>query len=107
MGKGKVFARWLFFYSTGGATNDCATRLRLELPPPDTKLSHLRESIAEYTQLPVHSFKTVHAGAVMKDDNAPSMSSFRSVSLYLRTDRERGDCLEVIILHRPIYVLPP
>ncbi|OBZ68051.1 hypothetical protein A0H81_11850 [Grifola frondosa] len=46
-------------------------RLHFSLPPSDTKLSVIRQEIAEYTQLPEHSFKLIHAGAVMKDDNAP------------------------------------
>ncbi|KAI0633443.1 hypothetical protein C8Q77DRAFT_1115016 [Trametes polyzona] len=46
-------------------------RLRFDLPPPDSKLGQLRHEIAQYTQLPEHSFKLIHAGAVMKDDNAP------------------------------------
>jgi len=32
----------------------------------------IRRAIAEYTHLPEHSFKIIHAGAVMWDDNAPS-----------------------------------
>ncbi|KAI0688041.1 hypothetical protein BC835DRAFT_339010 [Cytidiella melzeri] len=46
-------------------------RLTFPLPPPDTKLGAIRQVLADYTQLPVRSFKLVHAGAVMKDDNAP------------------------------------
>ncbi|KAH9855153.1 hypothetical protein C2E23DRAFT_774100 [Lenzites betulinus] len=46
-------------------------RLHFALPPPSSKLGQLRHEIAEYTQLPEHSFKLVHAGAVMKDNNAP------------------------------------
>ncbi|KDQ57806.1 hypothetical protein JAAARDRAFT_35495 [Jaapia argillacea MUCL 33604] len=46
-------------------------RLHFDLPPPETKLSVIRHMVAEYTQLPEHSFKLVHGGAVMKDDNAP------------------------------------
>ena len=47
-------------------------RLHFSLPPPNAKLGELRHEIAEYTQLPGQSFKLIHAGAVMKDDNAPS-----------------------------------
>ena len=47
-------------------------RIAIVLPPPDTKLGALRHTLAEYTHLPEHSFKLVHSGAVMKDDNAPS-----------------------------------
>ena len=46
-------------------------RLHFPVPPPDAKLGQLRHEIAEYTQLPAQSFKLIHAGAVMKDDNAP------------------------------------
>jgi len=46
-------------------------KISIGLPPPDTKLAALRRSLAEYTHLPEHSFKLVHSGAVMKDDNAP------------------------------------
>ncbi|CAL1707697.1 unnamed protein product [Somion occarium] len=46
-------------------------RLHFPLPPPNAKLAAIRKQIAEYTQLPENSFKLVHAGAVMKDDNAP------------------------------------
>ncbi|KAH7929814.1 hypothetical protein BV22DRAFT_1102131 [Leucogyrophana mollusca] len=45
--------------------------LHFPLPPPETKLAQLRHDLAEYTHLPPQSFKLVHAGAVMKDDNAP------------------------------------
>ncbi|KAI9067247.1 hypothetical protein FKP32DRAFT_1644528 [Trametes sanguinea] len=46
-------------------------RLHFPLPPPGATLGQLRHEIAEYTHLPEHSFKLIHAGAVMKDDNAP------------------------------------
>ncbi|KAH9176725.1 hypothetical protein EDB89DRAFT_1939556, partial [Lactarius sanguifluus] len=46
-------------------------RLQIPLPPPDTKLSVLRQSLSEHTRLPPHAFKLIYAGAVMKDDNAP------------------------------------
>ncbi|KAJ2976374.1 hypothetical protein NUW54_g11576 [Trametes sanguinea] len=49
-------------------------RLHFPLPPPGATLGQLRHEIAEYTHLPEHSFKLIHAGAVMKDDNAPSTS---------------------------------
>ncbi|PSR88588.1 hypothetical protein PHLCEN_2v5115 [Hermanssonia centrifuga] len=45
-------------------------RLYFPLPSPDSKLSVIRQQVADYTQLPPNSFKLVHAGAVMKDDNA-------------------------------------
>ncbi|ETW80552.1 hypothetical protein HETIRDRAFT_476210 [Heterobasidion irregulare TC 32-1] len=46
-------------------------RLHFPLPALDTKLGALRNTLAEYTHLPSSSFKLIHAGAVMKDDNAP------------------------------------
>lgn len=52
-------------------------RLHLSLPPPDTKLGAIRRSLAEYTHLPEHSFKLIHAGSVMKDDSAPSVFFFK------------------------------
>ncbi|KAG1723608.1 uncharacterized protein EDB91DRAFT_1172433 [Suillus paluster] len=45
--------------------------LHFPLPPPETKLGKLRTDLAEYTHLPLDSFKLIHAGAVMKDDSAP------------------------------------
>lgn len=53
-------------------------RLRVPLPPTDTKLAILRNALAEVTALPPSSFKLVHAGAVMKDDNVPSEAFMRS-----------------------------
>lgn len=50
-----------------------AKRLYFPLPSPDTNLAVIRKQLADYTHLPEHSFKLVHAGAVMKDDNTPSM----------------------------------
>lgn len=47
-------------------------RISFELPSPDTPLSAIRASLADYTHIPQHAFKLVHAGAVMKDDAAPS-----------------------------------
>ncbi|KZP34134.1 hypothetical protein FIBSPDRAFT_846234 [Athelia psychrophila] len=46
-------------------------RLHIPLPPPETKLGDVRKALADYTHLPANSFKLIHAGAVMKDDNAP------------------------------------
>lgn len=61
-------------------------RLHFPLPPPDTKLAVIRRSIAEYTHLPELSFKLIHAGAVMKDDNAPSCVVFPpSVAFHFRS----------------------
>ncbi|KAG6873410.1 hypothetical protein C0995_015835 [Termitomyces sp. Mi166 len=53
-------------------------RISFDLPAPDTPLYAVRRSLADYTHLPLHSFKLVHAGAVMQDDNAP-------ISAYLLT----------------------
>ncbi|EIN11959.1 hypothetical protein PUNSTDRAFT_99317 [Punctularia strigosozonata HHB-11173 SS5] len=49
-------------------------KIRFPLPQPNTPLSELRKEIADYTHLPTESFKLVHAGAVMKDDNAPILA---------------------------------
>ena len=49
--------------------------LQIPLLPPDTKLSVLRQTLAEHTRLPPNAFKLIYAGAVMKDDNAPRESS--------------------------------
>ncbi|KZT70917.1 hypothetical protein DAEQUDRAFT_724663 [Daedalea quercina L-15889] len=46
-------------------------RLHFPLPSSDAKLAEIRHEIATYTQLDPQAFKLVHAGAVMKDDNAP------------------------------------
>ncbi|EJD02888.1 uncharacterized protein FOMMEDRAFT_140708 [Fomitiporia mediterranea MF3/22] len=46
-------------------------KLRVPIPAPDTKLGTLRAILAEQTGLPPTSFKLIHAGAIMKDDNAP------------------------------------
>jgi hypothetical protein len=43
------------------------------LPPPETKLAVIRKQIADHIYLPDSSFKLIHAGAVMKDDGAPSL----------------------------------
>ncbi|PFH53849.1 hypothetical protein AMATHDRAFT_126788, partial [Amanita thiersii Skay4041] len=43
----------------------------IQLPPTNYPLAHLRHLIAQYTQLQPDAFKLIHAGAVMKDDNAP------------------------------------
>ncbi|KAH8119115.1 hypothetical protein DFH11DRAFT_1874013 [Phellopilus nigrolimitatus] len=46
-------------------------KLHVPLPARDAKLRSLRATIAEHTALPPTSFKLIHSGAVMKDDNAP------------------------------------
>ncbi|CAA7261707.1 unnamed protein product [Cyclocybe aegerita] len=46
-------------------------RFCFDLPPPDTKLAAIRNSIAAYTQLAPAAFAIVHDGAVCADDNAP------------------------------------
>lgn len=48
-------------------------RLQFPLPPPETKLAVIRKQIADHIHLPDSSFKLIHAGAVMKDDGAPSL----------------------------------
>ncbi|KAJ7076342.1 BAG domain-containing protein [Mycena belliarum] len=46
-------------------------RFTFELPAPTTPLGAIRQAVAQYTHLPLHAFKLIHKGAVMKDDNAP------------------------------------
>ncbi|KAJ7647188.1 BAG domain-containing protein [Roridomyces roridus] len=48
-----------------------AERFTFDLPPPNTPLGQIRDSIAQYTSLPRDAFKLIHKGAVMKDDNLP------------------------------------
>ncbi|THH16237.1 hypothetical protein EW146_g4368 [Bondarzewia mesenterica] len=62
-------------------------RLHFPLPAPDIKLGAFRATLADYTQLPPNAFKLIHAGAVMKDDNAPiSAYSIRANSTILLLD---------------------
>ncbi|KAI0268745.1 hypothetical protein BC834DRAFT_651609 [Gloeopeniophorella convolvens] len=49
-------------------------RLQLPLPPLDTKLAVLRQTLSAHTSLPPNAFKLIYAGAIMKDDNAPLSS---------------------------------
>lgn len=70
-------AKILPWRSSGGMTYVVKwgkEKLSFPLPPPETKLSTIRHELAEYTQLTNGSFKLIHAGAVMKDDNAPISS---------------------------------
>ncbi|KAJ1304751.1 hypothetical protein OPQ81_005889 [Rhizoctonia solani] len=46
-------------------------KVQVMVPPDHYPLSSLRETLSQHTGLPPHSFKLVHSGAVMKDDNAP------------------------------------
>ncbi|CAE6429356.1 unnamed protein product [Rhizoctonia solani] len=46
-------------------------KMQVMVPPDHYPLSSLRETLSQHTGLPPHSFKLVHSGAVMKDDNAP------------------------------------
>jgi hypothetical protein len=62
-------------------------RLQIPLPPPDTKLSVLRQTLSEHTHLSPNAFKLIYAGAVMKDDNAPlSAYNMRSGGTLLLLD---------------------
>lgn len=46
-------------------------KVQVMVPPDHYPLSSLRETLSQHTGLPPYSFKLVHSGAVMKDDNAP------------------------------------
>ncbi|CAE6468741.1 unnamed protein product [Rhizoctonia solani] len=46
-------------------------KIQVVVPPDHYPLSSLRETLSQHTGLPPNSFKLVHSGAVMKDDNAP------------------------------------
>jgi len=41
------------------------------LPPPETKLSEIKDLLVQKWHLDSGKLKLIHAGAVMKDDNAP------------------------------------
>ncbi|KAG9099239.1 hypothetical protein FS749_001746 [Ceratobasidium sp. UAMH 11750] len=49
-------------------------KVQVMVPPDHYPLSSLRETLSTHTGLPPNSFKLVHSGAVMKDDNAPITS---------------------------------
>ncbi|KAI9511185.1 hypothetical protein F5148DRAFT_975639 [Russula earlei] len=51
-------------------------RLQVTLPPLDTKLSALRQTLSELTHLPPNGFKLIYAGAIMKDDDA-ALSAYK------------------------------
>jgi len=51
-----------------------SSTFQFSLPPPETKLAAIRDGIARHTEVPYDSFAIVYDGAVMVDDNAPSMS---------------------------------
>jgi hypothetical protein len=48
--------------------------LQIPLPPLDTKLSALRQTLSDHTHLAPNAFKLIYAGAIMKDDDAPCES---------------------------------
>ncbi|KAJ7924970.1 hypothetical protein B0H13DRAFT_2315034 [Mycena leptocephala] len=65
-------------------------RFSFDLPAPNTPLSAIRSSVAEFTHLPRDAFKLIHKGAVMKDDNAPSCIRVSNPPvLYHRRRRDR------------------
>jgi len=43
----------------------------MPVPPLETTLGEIRQSISEYTHLPPNTFKLIHSGAVMKGDAFP------------------------------------
>ncbi|KAF8348295.1 hypothetical protein F5887DRAFT_1071924 [Amanita rubescens] len=56
-------------------------RFSIDSPPPSATLRQLRTQIADTVHLPPDSFKLIHAGALLKDDDAPiSAYSIRSNS---------------------------
>jgi len=61
-----------------------APSLQIPLPPLDTKLSVLRQTLSEHTHLPPNAFKLIYAGAVMKDDDAPRKSFLPMIIRHFR-----------------------
>ena len=61
-----------------------APSLQIPLPPLDTKLSILRQTLSEHTHLPPNAFKLIYAGAVMKDDDAPRKSFLPMIIRHFR-----------------------
>ncbi|KAL0956411.1 hypothetical protein HGRIS_002559 [Hohenbuehelia grisea] len=52
-------------------------KLALDLPDGDElSIAQLRQAIADKTHLPLNAFKLIHAGAVVKNDNA-KLSTYR------------------------------
>lgn len=48
-------------------------RLHITLPSSDPKLGVLRETLAEYSHVPIENIKLIFGGGIMKDDSFPSM----------------------------------
>lgn len=46
-------------------------RLHVALPSPDPRLGAIRQSLAEYSQIPIEHIKLIYGGAIMKDDACP------------------------------------
>ncbi|GJJ06461.1 hypothetical protein Clacol_000653 [Clathrus columnatus] len=46
-------------------------RLHIVLPSPDPKLGTIRESLAEYSHVPIENIKLIYGGGIMKDDSYP------------------------------------
>ena len=66
--------------------------LHFPIPPLNTPLGKLRADLAEYTHLPVGSFKLVYKGAVMKEDTAPCTSLSFSLSCGLVLNKAKIVC---------------
>jgi hypothetical protein len=58
------------------------SRFAIDWPGQNAPLSGLRARLAELTHLPPAGFKIIHAGAVMKDDDAPRTFPVSPPSLF-------------------------
>lgn len=57
-------------------------RLHIALPSPDPKLGAIRQSLAEYSHVPIENIKLIFGGGIMKDDSYPSTSIILALCLY-------------------------
>lgn len=75
-------------------------RLHFPLPPPTTPLGVIRKDLENYTHLTPGTYKLIHAGAVMKDDNVPSTWHLRFTPHTLILDRSTTIRYQKRIYHR-------